>query len=559
MEQLKICYIWIEQFRNFENQGLNFSSSEKFDFDQSSNKIVFERVKKLPDDFYGNRIVDVAALIGKNGAGKSNALELLCKLLKSGKSSVKGDFFIIVQHDDHFVCYHSMPNFSPECNFPLYFERYERGIDPLKIIFFSNVFDERIHNFDADVSDLSANKRYRFNRFPSSRKNKTDFEKQISFIETEAFKHTQIPSPIRIQITSKVWSSPMHTSTFNSLSGPFYEELKFFISTYRSRLNDIKSNNKFYYLIVYSFFLETLKNLRNSNLNTRDSANHYLQEFISNTGLYKNERTEGMVNDMIKWMEYISNEISKDVYSSKSEDSILFKNQLILLKKIQDSEEKIEVGYDYEGRGNKNTETFYFDYNYINYSHFKDYLDLIDKNTLFEINWLGISSGHKAYLNLFSLIYHEVKRVKKNNLLLCIDEGDLYLHPKWQVEFFDKLVTILPMIFSGQIQIVLTSHSPFLLSDLPKQSITIIGGEKGKIIDGTVFTHETFAGNIYNLYEEPFFLGGQRISTFADKKIRMIIYELQHKNLNRSEIQDYISLIGDDVIRFHLQKRFKND
>ena len=185
---------------------------------------------------------------------------------------------------------------------------------------------------------------------------------------------------------------------------------------------------------------------------------------------------------------------------------------------------------------------------------------LLDKNTLFEINWLGISSGHKAYLNLFSLIHHEVRRVKKDNLLLCIDEGDLYLHPKWQIEFFDKLVVILPIIFDGKIQIILTSHSPFLLSDLPKQSITIIDTDQGnKIINGTKFKHETFAGNIYNLYEEPFFLGGQRMSTFASKKINLIISELQNRTLTEQELRHYISLIGDDIIRLHLEKKAKND
>jgi predicted ATP-dependent endonuclease of OLD family len=191
---------------------------------------------------------------------------------------------------------------------------------------------------------------------------------------------------------------------------------------------------------------------------------------------------------------------------------------------------------------------------------------LIENNRMFEISWQGISSGHKAYINIFASIFNELKWIRKTNLLLCIDEGDLYLHPRWQTEFLDRILTFLPEVFGGRIQIILTSHSPFLLSDLPKQSINIFKDDnKSFVLNGNELDHETFAGNIYKLYEEPFFLGNQRLSLFASKKINYILEnidskkELNKKELNNKELAQYISLIGDDVIRHHLNKRLKND
>jgi len=80
---MKICFIWVEKYRNFENLNLNLSSSTKYEFDEQKNVIskikTPAQIKKLPQDFFGEKIEDVIGIIGKNGTGKSNALALVCK------------------------------------------------------------------------------------------------------------------------------------------------------------------------------------------------------------------------------------------------------------------------------------------------------------------------------------------------------------------------------------------------------------------------------------------------------------------------------------------------
>ncbi|CAL2104214.1 putative AbiEii toxin of type IV toxin-antitoxin system [Tenacibaculum sp. 190130A14a] len=560
---LKLCYIWVSEFRNFKNTGFNFSSSEKFHYDGYTGKLSMEKIEDLPENFFGDSITDVTALIGKNGSGKSNALELVCKLLKGGETSITEDFLIVTQENNQFIGYHSKKEeWVLEFDFPLNLKKYNKIIDPLKIVYFSNVFDERKNNFDRDISDISYNNR--FKRGFYNYNIETDFKKQIRFINSPLFKRLNIQTPTKIQIISKVWRSKYINAGLKRYN--YIENtLKKFQELYKTRLKDIKSSKKFYYNVVYAFFEETIKIL-NTISNENNKNEFYLEEFFRETQLYKGESTQSMTNDMLKWMKYISNSLEKNSINNRERKELSsFKKRLQLLFEIEDKLLRVDFEYKTEGSRNRTQEYFLFDYTPKTKEVVVKYIELFEKSKMFDVNWLGVSSGHKAYLNIFSLIYHELKRIKRPNLLLCIDEGDLYLHPQWQIEFFDKLVSVLPEIFKDNIQIILTSHSPFLLSDLPKQNITIISPNKEiQTLNGNELKTETFAGNIYSLYEEPFFLDKQRISLFAKKKIDEIFEELENKNTlilkdNHEVIKRKIELIGDEVIRFHLMKRLEND
>ncbi|MCE7553614.1 AAA family ATPase [Aliivibrio fischeri] len=109
-----------------------------------------------------------------------------------------------------------------------------------------------------------------------------------------------------------------------------------------------------------------------------------------------------------------------------------------------------------------------------------DYLDykkiLLDKlSTTIEVSQL--SQGEKS---LFSLVGDIARRLVllnpnmgKNALLgsgvVIIDEIDLHLHPKWQQEVLTKLSEIFP-----NIQFIVTTHSPQILSTVKHNSIYII-------------------------------------------------------------------------------------
>ena len=176
-------------------------------------------------------------------------------------------------------------------------------------------------------------------------------------------------------------------------------------------------------------------------------------------------------------------------------------------------------------------------------------------------SWLGISSGHVAYLNLFSSIFKELYR-SRNDVILCIDEGDLYLHPQWQIEFFDKLLNVLPNLSSGKVQIVLTSHSPFLLSDLPNQSITVLSSDEScEATSGSDIEQKTFGANLYELYSNLFFLNKSRTGLFANNKIKELLKQIESSDtdINEKDMKLFSEMIGDKVIKHILDKGVNND
>ena len=570
---MKICFIWVQKFRNFDNFGFNLSSSTKFKYDFESNVISKKNANAIPENFFGENIKDVIGIIGKNGAGKSNAVELVCKVLKGAKTSLQTDFFIITEENTKFICYHSTTlNDRPKANFEIEFKEYDGSINPLKVVFFSNVFDERRNDFDNEVSDISVNNLFGRNNF--LRKDKTtDFEKQIRLINSKIFRALNIDLPTKVQLTSKVWINRFNTSMERDVYGRSFESIKELKKILRDRIREIRPENKFVHLLRFGFFFELFNNYnRRSRYRDNDNKIQFkdIEDFIPS--LF-NLRTEEISEKLIEFLEFellnTSTEqiaLFMDREEKSNADSQLNRlmKQIEFLKNLKFSINSLKIDYNTEGARNRGIEYFTFDYKSNHSKSFiNDYITLFGQLNDFGINWLGISSGHKAYLNLFASLYQELRYTRQENLLLCIDEGDLYLHPKWQIEFFDKLLSVLPAIYSGNIQLILTSHSPFLLSDLPKQNITILDRDKpGSTLDGTDLSINTFGGNLYDLYSEPFFLGSKRTSDFAYNKIKDLIDFSEKKELTKQEKKEILkvaNLLGDEIIQFRIKKLLGND
>jgi hypothetical protein len=96
------------------------------------------------------------------------------------------------------------------------------------------------------------------------------------------------------------------------------------------------------------------------------------------------------------------------------------------------------------------------------------------------ISLKGLSAGGNALITQFSQIEAQLRRRKHRlkkfkNLLLLIDEGDIFLHLSWQqkyVQFLDKYISkIREKSVFETIQVILTTHSPVLMSDFPKDCI----------------------------------------------------------------------------------------
>ena len=147
---------------------------------------------------------------------------------------------------------------------------------------------------------------------------------------------------------------------------------------------------------------------------------------------------------------------------------------------------------------------------------------------------------------------------KYQDICILIDEGETGFHPQWQKEYIHNLITILPKIFEGKkLQIILTSHSPFVISDLPKENVIFLDRDENGLCKVTnIDKHkQTFGANIHTLLSDSFFMDSL-LGDFANEKIQKVLDFLNGKNtaMNEELAQKYINLIGEPIIKRQLQK-----
>ncbi|QXV63721.1 AAA family ATPase [Mucilaginibacter sp. 21P] len=215
-------------------------------------------------------------------------------------------------------------------------------------------------------------------------------------------------------------------------------------------------------------------------------------------------------------------------------------------------------------------------------------LDIHDhyKLTLYATNYLnfnfpGMSSGEFGFLTLFSRFYYLIdhrnfagSKLQKKNLLIFIDEGELYFHPKWQVKFLDYINTIFPIIFCEdyKVQLVLTSHSPFIASDLPSGNLLFLKkGIEGQLLpfnrepaEGNCVVADapeyTFGANVHELLADSFFLEGAHIGQIAKRIIYNLVDFFESKEniqqYNQEQVLSIISQIGEPWVQSRLFEQY---
>lgn len=101
---------------------------------------------------------------------------------------------------------------------------------------------------------------------------------------------------------------------------------------------------------------------------------------------------------------------------------------------------------------------------------------------------------------------------------------------------------------------IIATHSPIILSDIPKQNIIYLSkDEKGNTkVDSITDHEETFGANIYTLYNNAFFMDDGAVGEVAKEYIRKIKNDIDNSSKSYEEIEDNISIIGDEFIRNQL-------
>ncbi len=176
------------------------------------------------------------------------------------------------------------------------------------------------------------------------------------------------------------------------------------------------------------------------------------------------------------------------------------------------------------------------------------------RKELLPFNITYLSSGEYQYARVLGSIseftshgfMQSQEKVAPTNIILLLDEPETFMHPDMCRKFIYWMGRILHERNKLQdVQVIMSTHSPFILSDLlPKQIIRITFDKEGmcKVVNGQ--GRPTFADDIHSIMANEFFLD-YSIGELSKHKLEVIM--------------DIINKIGekpekdkDDIIRLHL-------
>ncbi len=162
-------------------------------------------------------------------------------------------------------------------------------------------------------------------------------------------------------------------------------------------------------------------------------------------------------------------------------------------------------------------------------------------STIFDLDIRGLSTGEKQFLKIFSRfvafkLNNKDNYLKAKQFIILIDEFEIGFHPLWQQKFLSTWIDFLERFVNQspenriKVQLILTSHSPFVVSDLPSQCINFLSKNedgKGSTVDGLGVHQATFGANIHELFTDSFFLKDGLMGEFARNKIEELIKEIK--------------------------------
>ena len=166
-----------------------------------------------------------------------------------------------------------------------------------------------------------------------------------------------------------------------------------------------------------------------------------------------------------------------------------------------------------------------------------------------KLEWPRLSAGEESMITFFARIDASLrlKSKNRNNITILIDEGDLYFHPEWQRQYLKAIFDFLKQYKQFNFQIILTSHSPFVLSDLPQSNVITFQKTEDGIDVSKKALSKTFGGNIHELLIDKFFLKNGIVGAFADNKIIELISRV-NKNKITEQDELLINEIGDKFL-----------
>ncbi|MGE7609640.1 AAA family ATPase [Peribacillus frigoritolerans] len=176
-----------------------------------------------------------------------------------------------------------------------------------------------------------------------------------------------------------------------------------------------------------------------------------------------------------------------------------------------------------------------------------------------------LSDGEAAYLGFFASLNEQISSltINKDKYIILLDEPEARMHPELTRNFINELILFLGDISESKkkFQVITSTHSPFILSDIPSTNITYLEKDDEGYCKTVKRGLNTFGVNIHTLFKDGFFMSST-MGEFATSKIKEVISLITNHSVEdltekqKNECLYIINSIGEPLIRNRIMKMF---
>lgn len=589
---MELHYIWVKDFGCLKEENLNFSAKYIFKLLINKGAIPELHVNVNPDyipDFFKNKdIKNITAIVGQNGTGKSTILEYIKQRLPKGKQFlIKEDIiaYTVNENKRGIICIPQ--NFQIKLvdstgsfdihEYDIFDEDYhpndkDKNLATNEYIYYSYFLDHKAEPFGySGIRNISTSALIIEHRYADSEQFQNTVQNEISDLEqlmsAEVAKAVQLlvapgdiklpfnkPASLSIRLIKddieKIQAKDTSSFQLDADVRMFFNQL---LNLNLKEGGKEKIKNQFY-LSVFANFIVTERafNKRTillSSVRAIDdlTISSLVRYFFSTYKDHTNSDHDQKGDDWLKTRVSATLELLDCYENLVNRGVLIFANYTLDDKEHRYIKFPLDIKYE-------------DDFQYF----MKLYLKGKGISAYLSFSWDGLSTGQQSYLSFFARIFHiknHQDNPPKHGVTFLIDEGDAGYHPEWQRTFFKDTVAFMGQVFAGQqIQLIFTSNTPFLTSDLTNPHIIFIEKDEStnKItIHSDDNTREnTFGANIYELYSNSFYMKGVLMGEFAKDRINDIIKYLNLPGVTEKNDEYFktIQLIGEPILKQKLQQ-----
>lgn len=600
---MNIIFLWDSDLNISNDTGIMLSGKYFISYDRKTRELCISRNENYVDGFWGKHVRDCFAIVGENGSGKTMLANFIMEdiyMIKSGADSRK-DFLVIGENEnDNTLSLYYTAKFGD----PVYKEQDGIRCAPCLIEDFSNIhidrfevayFQNQLNYYDYIAQtrcryDFSLGHMIRHHREITFEMHYDSLEKDAirNYYNTEIFRI--IPFLYDDTLKNKIeMDFPMPSDIQIRIANKYYNE-KYLINETK-KLKEYKEGN------VSDDIIQKFNNNVNNleKVSGKSWTNHTVKNLILNcykdlcipdTAPGGNMVSPHVFFNACEFLDQIESyelsiyecafRITRHLRQKLIDDG--YKWHIDCIEKFVKWLEKNEAIINRYGSNimqqlviptGDDTKAFIADlielYSSMNFAF-----------PFYEFSF-GVSTGELYFLSLFSNLYSMVRRDKsfinvydypkledeKKDILLIFDEADFSMHPRWQRMYMKWLTDFCNQLFQNiSVKIIITTHSPVLLSDFPANSILYLTKSEGKKINYSKSSKETFGSNIHSLYLNAFFLEDHgTMGAFAEEKINEIADQLLQESIaeiDHERIEKEIRYLGEGIIRDKLEEALNN-